>query len=711
MPTEEISVAPEIETELAIVALIGNPNSGKTTLFNALTGLRQKIANYPGVTVEKKLGVFMTQHGREAQMIDLPGAYSLTPQSPDEAVTRDVLLGVLPDTPRPDRVVCVVDAANLERNLYLACQVIELGLPTIIALNMFDLATANGDTIDVDELSRRLGVPVIPCSANSRAGIADLRIALSAPAVQPPDWKLPLPPLVDQSLETIRRELPPNQNFSFAQIRAMLVLLLSDERAEKIVVGLGWEHMLHRFRQARASLLEKLPSWQEDAISARYDHIGEICQDVLRRGADAADAPVSFTDRVDAVLIHPVWGWLIFLGIMALMFTSIFTFANYPMDGIQWLFNHAAVWVRDSMAPGDLRSLVTDGIIAGVGGVVKFLPQILILFLFIGLLEDSGYMARAAFIMDRVMSGVGLHGKSFIPLLSSYACAIPGIMATRTIENPKDRLATILISPLMSCSARLPVYALMIATLFPADDVPPWQKAGILMGMYALGTLTAFVFAWLFKRTILRGKPMPLVLELPPYRRPSLRTVLHGMWDRGNAFIRRAGTVILGLSIILWALAYYPKSGTEKPEEQLAQSYAGRMGKALEPALVPLGMNWKIGIGLIGAQAAREVFISTMGVVYAVGGGAEGENAEVDPDSLRKALLADKWPDGRIVFTPLVCLTIMIYFVYSMQCISTLAVMRRETNTWRWPVFAFVYMTGFAYVAALAFYQIGIRYF
>jgi ferrous iron transport protein B len=318
-------------------------------------------------------------------------------------------------------------------------------------------------------------------------------------------------------------------------------------------------------------------------------------------------------------------------------------------------------------------------------------------------------MARAAFIMDRVMSSVGLHGKSFIPLLSSYACAIPGIMATRTIENPKDRLATILVAPFMSCSARLPVYALMIATLFPADDVPAWQKAGILMAMYALGTLTAFAFAWLFKRTILRGRPLPLVLELPPYRRPSLRTVAQGMLDRANAFIRRAGTVILGLSIILWALAYYPRSGSEKPDEQLAQSYAGRMGKFIEPALIPLGMNWKIGIGLIGAQAAREVFVSTVGVVYSVGGA--DENAEVETDSVRKALLEDKWPDGRAVFTPLVCLTIMIYFVFSMQCISTLAVVRRETNTWRWPIFVFVYMTGFAYVASLAFYQIGFRYF
>ncbi len=707
MPTEEIDVAPEIQTELATVALIGNPNSGKTTLFNALTGLRQKIANYPGVTVEKKIGVFMTQHGREARMIDLPGTYSLTPQSPDEAVTRDVLLGVLPDTPRPDRVVCVVDAANLERNLYLASQVIELGVPTIIALNMIDLAQTNGDTIDVAELSRRIGVPVIPCSANTRAGLAELRIALSAPAGAPPDWKVPLPPLVDQSLEMIRTELPPNHHLGFAQIRAILILLLTDERADRLVVGLGWEHMRHRFRTARASLLEKLPTWQEDSIGARYGRIGEICEGVLRRGADAVDAKTSFTDRADAVLIHPVWGWLIFLTIMGLMFTSIFTLANYPMDGIKWLFGQAGEWVSTALPPGDLRSLITDGVIKGVGGVVVFLPQILILFLFIGLLEDSGYMARAAFIMDRVMSGVGLHGKSFIPLLSSYACAIPGIMATRTIENPKDRLATIMVAPFMSCSARLPVYGLMIATLFPTDDVPAWQKAGLLMGMYALGTLTAFAFAWLFKRTILRGRPLPLVLELPPYRRPSLRTVLQGMLDRAKAFIRRAGTIILGLSILLWALAYYPKSGAEKPDDQLAQSFAGRMGKFIEPALVPLGLNWKIGIGLIGAQAAREVFVSTVAVVYSVGGA--DNNAEAGTDSVRKALLEDKWPDGRLVFTPLVCLTIMIYFVFSMQCIATLAVVRRETNTWRWPVFLFFYMTGFAYLASLVFYQVGTR--
>ena len=707
MPTQEIDAATEIEAELATVALIGNPNSGKTTLFNALTGLRQKIANYPGVTVEKKIGVFMTQHGREARMIDLPGTYSLTPQSPDEAVTRDVLLGVLPDTPRPDRVVCVVDAANLERNLYLASQVIELGVPTIIALNMIDLAKTNGDTIDVAELSRRIGVPVIPCSANTRAGLAELRIALSAPAGPSPDWKVPLPPLVDQSLEMIRTELPPNHHLSFAQIRAILILLLTDERADRLVVGLGWEHMRHRFRTARASLLEKLPTWQEDSIGARYGRIGEICEGVLHRGADAVDAKTSFTDRTDAVLIHPVWGWLIFLTIMGLMFTSIFTLANYPMDGIKWLFGQAGEWVNTALPPGDLRSLITDGVIKGVGGVIVFLPQILILFLFIGLLEDSGYMARAAFIMDRVMSGVGLHGKSFIPLLSSYACAIPGIMATRTIENPKDRLATIMVAPFMSCSARLPVYGLMIATLFPTDDVPAWQKAGLLMGMYALGTLTAFAFAWLFKRTILRGRPLPLVLELPPYRRPSFRTVMQGMLDRAKAFIRRAGTIILGLSILLWALAYYPKSGAEKPDDQLAQSFAGRMGKFIEPALVPLGLNWKIGIGLIGAQAAREVFVSTVAVVYSVGGA--GDNAEAGTDSVRKALLEDKWPDGRLVFTPLVCLTIMIYFVFSMQCIATLAVVRRETNTWRWPVFLFFYMTGFAYLASLVFYQVGTR--
>ncbi len=744
--SDPVDLAP-VATRLT-VALIGNPNSGKTTLFNALTGLRQKVANYPGVTVEKKTGTFRTQHGEEAGVIDLPGTYSLLPQSPDEEVSRDVLLGLLPGTPKPDAVVCVVDASNLERNLYLVSQVLELGLPSVVALNMTDQAAALGHAIDAEELARRLGVPVVPMQASARVGLAELRVALSG-RLRAPDYKpLPLPELVEQAVESLRWELPNALDLPPSATRAALVLLLSDEQTGRLAEGFGWAHLTPRFRQSRAALSSKVPGWQDDAISTRYGRIGEICDGVLARAEAGADgiAP-SRTDRLDGVLLHPVWGWLVFLGLMALLFASIFTLASYPMDGIKWSFDKLAALAQGAMPPGDLRSLVVDGVVKGVGSVVVFLPQILILFLFIGLLEDSGYMARAAFLMDRLMSGVGLHGKSFVPLLSSYACAVPGIMATRTIEAPRDRLATILVAPFMSCSARLPVYALMITLLFPPETASAGAKALVLLGMYALGTLTAFAFAWLFKRTLLRGKPTPLAMELPPYRRPSWRTVGTGILDRAKAFLRRAGTVILALSIVLWALSYYPRGQDAKPDERLAESYAGKFGKAIEPVLSPLGFNWKLGIGLVGAQAAREVFVSTMAVVYAVGGEDEKPpeaeakptadakpatadsgiaagagvvptpkkdepKPEADEDETRMkgvadAMRADRWPDGRPVFTPLVALTVMIYFVFSLQCVSTVATARRETNTWRWPLFMFAYQTGFAWLAAFAFYQIG----
>ena len=745
--SESADLAP-VATRLT-VALIGNPNSGKTTLFNALTGLRQKVANYPGVTVEKKTGTFRTQHGEEAGVIDLPGTYSLLPQSPDEEVARDVLLGLVPGTPKPDAVVCVVDASNLERNLYLVSQVLELGLPAVVALNMTDQAAALGHAIDAEELARRLGVPVVPIQASARVGLAELRVALSgrlrAPAYKP----LPLPELVEQAVESLRWELPNALDLPPTATRAALVLLLSDEQTGRLAEAFGWAHLTPRFRQSRAALMAKVPGWQDDAIATRYGRIGEICDGVLTR-AEAGEGGMapSRTDRIDGVLLHPVWGWLAFLGLMALLFASIFTLASYPMDGIKWCFDKLAALVQVSMPPGDLRSLVSDGVVKGVGSVVVFLPQILILFLFIGLLEDSGYMARAAFLMDRLMSGVGLHGKSFVPLLSSYACAVPGIMATRTIESPRDRLATILVAPFMSCSARLPVYALMITLLFPPETASAGAKGLVLLGMYALGTLTAFAFAWLFKRTLLRGKPTPLAMELPPYRRPSWRTVGTGIYDRAKAFLRRAGTVILALSVVLWALSYYPRGQDAKPDERLAESYAGKFGKAIEPVLSPLGFNWKLGIGLVGAQAAREVFVSTMAVVYAVGGEDEkppetgpkpaveakpsvadsgiaagpgvapapkkedDKKPEADEDETRMkgvadAMRADRWPDGRVVFTPLVALTVMIYFVFSLQCVSTVATARRETNTWRWPLFMFAYQTGFAWLAAFAFYQVG----
>ena len=410
----------------------------------------------------------------------------------------------------------------------------------------------------------------------------------------------------------------------------------------------------------------------------------------------------SASDRIDAVVTHPVWGWLVLAVVMTLLFVSIFSFAQAPMD---WIGNHTtalANWIKGAMPAGELRNLITDGIIGGVGTIITFLPQILILFFFIGLLENTGYMARAAFIMDRLMSRVGLNGKSFIPLLSSYACAIPGIMATRTIEDPKDRLATILVAPLMSCSARLPVYLLMIAALLPGSGVSLAEKVGIMVLMYALGTLGAFGFAWLFKRTLLKGKPPLMIMELPPYRLPRIKDVCLHMVERAGLFLKRAGTVILAISIVLWYLSAHPKAPEgSTATQQLAQSFAGRAGHLIEPVIKPIGFDWQIGIGLISSFAAREVFVSTMGVVF------NAEADEGDTTTLQKALHSARWPDGRMLFTPLVCFTLMIFYVFAMQCMSTIAVVRRETNSWRWPLFQTAYMTGAAWILSFIVYQAG----
>jgi ferrous iron transport protein B len=436
----------------------------------------------------------------------------------------------------------------------------------------------------------------------------------------------------------------------------------------------------------------------EAIVKARYEFVQDVCAQSIQTGTDDGQ---DISDRLDSILTHRVWGWAVFLGLMGLMFFSIFTLAAYPMDWIDGGFAWIGSMIKSRMPPGDLRNLITDGVVAGVGGVLVFLPQILILFFFIGLLEDTGYMARAAFIMDRFMSRVGLHGKSFIPLLSSYACAIPGIMATRTIENPKDRLVTILVAPLMSCSARLPVYTLMIATLLPATTVPALRKAGMMMALYVFGTASAFLFAWFFKRTLMRGETPVLIMELPPYRWPHWSSVFMQMVGRAKLFVKRAGTVILGLSILLWFLAAYPKSGSDDASAQLSQSFAGKLGHAIEPIIKPLGFDWKIGIGLVGSFAAREVFVSTMSIVYNV---EESDDATVP---LRESLLKEKWPDGRAVFTPLVCISLMVFYVLALQCISTIAVVKRETNGWRWPMFQLAYMTGSAYIASLVVYQVG----
>ncbi len=684
-----------------IYALVGNPNCGKSTLFNALTGLKQKVGNYPGVTVEKKMGETYSQHGRAMKIIDLPGAYSLAARSPDEAVTRDVLLGRRADTPQPDRILCIIDASNLERNLYLVHQILDLGRPVILVLNMMDLAAQAGLDIRVARLEHELGIPVIACEAVNGKGLVELKLAMSR--VELPlarhRWDVPAP--IAPAVAELQASLTDNDRRSPLVARAEALLLLTDFDTVRVAGSTPLSARTHEILSHWQKRWEgEGTDWAGTLVGGRYDAIAKICQEVILKTGEIGP---SLSDKIDAVVVHPLWGWLVLGGVMTALFLSIFTLAEYPMN---WIDAHVAMlgnWVKGVMPPGDLRDLLSDGVIGGVGGVVTFLPQILILFFFIGLLENTGYMARAAFIMDRLMSRVGLNGKSFIPLLSSYACAIPGIMATRTIEDPKDRLVTILVAPLMSCSARLPVYLLMIAALLPGGSVPVFTKVGIMLLMYALGTLGAFGFAWLFKRTLLKGAPPLMIMELPPYRLPRLRDVVMHMFERAGLFLKRAGTIILGISIVLWFLTTYPKhpNPDAAATEQIAYSFAGRAGHALEPVIKPLGFDWRIGIGLITSFAAREVFVSSMGVIF----GAESTNDDTTP--LRVALQKATWPDGAPVFTALVCFTLMVYYVFAMQCMSTVAVVKRETNGWKWPLFQIVYMTGTAWLVCLIIYQTG----
>ena len=683
------------EDKTCTVAIAGNPNSGKSTLFNALTGLRQKVGNYPGVTVEKKIGRFYGSHGEAFDLLDLPGTYSLQTRSPDEAVARDVLLGRRADTPAPDVVLCVVDATNLERNLYLVTQLADLGLPLVVALVMVDLAERDGWVINVPELSRRLGCPVVPTVAAQGKGLVELRQAMTRQLQGVAPHRASLPPEIEAAgrlvSESIARECTRTK---FPLTEAILFVSGTKEQAEAAPLA---------FQPALMAARRELAGAGVDALSAtvhaRYAWIETVIEHSIRarQGSES-----TLSDRLDAVFTHKIWGWAVFLAVMAGMFFTIFRLAEVPMGWIELGQDALNNWIGRVMPGGDFRDLLTSGILAGVGGVVVFLPQILILFFFIGLLEDTGYLARAAFLMDRVMCRVGLHGKSFVPMLSSFACAIPGIMGTRTIENPKDRLVTILVAPLMSCSARLPVYSLMIAVLLPAG-FSSWHKAGLMLALYALGLSAAFGMAWLFRRTLFKGDRSVLLLEMPPYRRPSLRVTLVRMWERARLFLRQAGTVILAISVIIWALSTYPKPAnvTATPALALENSAAGRLGRALEPVIAPLGYDWKIGIGIISSFAAREVFVGTMSVIYSIESGKE------DTPALRQAMLGERRADGSGTYTPLVCLSLMVFYVLAMQCLSTLAVVRRETNSWRWPLFQFAYMTMLAWLGAFLVFQGG----
>ncbi len=770
-PADSCHVSPV--TRHPFVILTGNPNCGKTTLFNALTGLRAKVGNYAGVTVERKEGKLLgTPAKSDIRVLDLPGTYSLSPNSLDEQISRDVLLNRLPELPPPGLIVVVVDASNLQRNLYYATQVVELGHPTLIALNMVDVAEANGQRIDAGKLGEILGVPVLPIVASAGTGIADLKqkiISMLADATRlsgrvesgtvgqasrlspsssendfrdrrdacptlRPKLFCQLPGLFRIEATGLADLLAATFQERRMQATAEALLLLSNEKA----LASSKEHYPQKIQDAVAAARKRLEAhgidWRGAPIEWRYARIAEIQQAVT---SELAPPGETFSDRLDRILTHKIWGTLIFIGVMTLMFQSIFTFAHLPMDALQAMVDWLGDGIGKLIPPGDLNSLLVNGMVAGVGAVIVFLPQILLLFLFIGFLEDTGYMARAAFLMDRLMSKIGLHGKSFIPMLSSYACAIPGIMATRTIETPKDRLVTILVAPLMSCSARLPVYTLLIAACIPDLKILGILKLqGLTMlAMYLLGTVVALLMAWLFKKTLLKGETPMLIMELPPYKRPLLRVVARHMWDRARLFLRRAGTVILGINILLWFLATYPKINVEslngstvKSETQpagstiqqssnptipspaelagarLRNSFAGRMGRAIEPIIAPLGFDWKMGIGIITSFAAREVFVSTMSTVYNVG---QADNSEAGTKTLAQTLRAQTRTDGTPVYTTLVAITLMVFYVFALQCASTVVVVRRETNSWKWPLFQWVYMGILAWGLAFITYQGG----
>ncbi len=727
------------------VVLTGNPNCGKTTLFNALTGLRAKVGNYAGVTVERKEGRLSGATApNPVTMLDLPGTYSLSPQSLDEQISRDVLFNRVPEVPPASLIVLVVDASNLQRNLYYATQVIELGYPVVLALNMVDVAEVNGLELDDGKLSGELGVPVYPLVASTGQGVATLREGILAQLVQQrasssstfsslrerPHFYT-IPDSFQEKVDDLAEQLARQQPRSVVLPEAEALLLLSDERASESMQSN--DEVKQTVARSRRELEEAGCDWRSAVIEARYTRIAQIQERVVTENMVLHE---TFSDKLDRVLTDKIWGMLIFVGIMAVMFQSIFTLAEYPMKGIQAGVGVVGEYIGRALPPGDLHSLLVDGVIAGVGAVVVFLPQICLLFLFIGLLEDTGYMARAAFLMDRLMSKVGLHGKSFIPMLSSFACAIPGIMATRTIETPKDRLVTILVAPLMSCSARLPVYTLLIAACIPKKALFGFlgTQGLTMLSMYLLGIVMALLMAWLFKKTLLKGETPLLIMELPPYKKPVLKIVLRHMWERSKIFLRRAGTVILGISILLWFLATYPRSSRIEQDfatqrqgivasatldanaknDQLAElekqqagavlrnSFAGRLGRAIEPVIKPLGFDWKIGIGIIASFAAREVFVSTMSTVYNVGSGKDKET-----DDLANILKTQQHPDGSRVYTPLIGVTLMVFYVLALQCVSTMAVVRRETNSWKWPVFQWAYMAVLAWTMAFVTYQGG----
>ncbi len=709
-------------SDLPTIAVVGNPNTGKSTLFNNLTGLRQKTANYPGVTVERHTGQLFLDQG-EVTLIDVPGAYSLAAHSLDEMVSADILLGRISDSKLPDAIMVVVDSTNLRRNLFMVTQILELGLPVVIALNMIDLARKRGISIDSALLSKELGVAVVPVVAGEPEGTARLKTALQEALNQTPAERTSLVPQIRDAARTLLATLANNtqQLTSFDIERAIID---SDGAAEARLLESG----SIASRDPLQDIREKLaPGSSVAALEARarYTWIDQVVKKVESR--QKTSRPI--TDLIDRVTSHSFWGMVLFLAIMATVFQAVFSWAGPLMDMIDSATGALGTVVGNVLPEGALASLIVDGAIAGVGAVIIFLPQILILFAFIIFLEDSGYMARAAFLMDRLMRACGLSGQSFIPMLSSFACAIPGIMATRVIPNPRDRLATMIAAPFMTCSARLPVYALLIAAFVPDMTIGGIFNAQglVLFSLYMLGIVGGILTALIMKRFALKGPTPTFLIEIPPYRLPNPKSMAIKLLDRGKIFVRRAGTVIFSVAVVIWALVYFPRpeSLLKDYEEQrtavsitaadpadadrqialidqqesaalLEQSFLGRAGRSVQPVFAPLGWDWKVTAGVIASFPAREVVVAVLGTIYAV-----GSDVDATDKRLMQRLRNARDIDGNPVFTPGMAIGLMIFYAFCLQCMATVAIMRRETNGWKWPIAAWCYMTGLGYVGAL----------
>lgn len=684
------------------VALVGPPNCGKTTLFNALTGLRQQVGNYPGVTVEKKTGTARTPHGEKVEVIDLPGAYSLIPRSPDERVTRDVLLGLQEGESAPDRVLCVVDAGSLERQMPLVLQVLEAGLPVILILNRKDIAEASGIRIDAAALSVRLGgTPVLLSQANAGLGVVEIRQAITKRDIPAPGRLWRGDAVLEEALAACSTgDVPPS-------------LVLSDEHflEEAKVPG----EFRERLREIRDSFERSEGRSVEEAIeAARMELVVSISRDAVFGGSGNEDHRM--TARMDAVLLHRFWGWPVFFGIFFLLFWSVFSGGEIPSQGIDWLHERLSGWIEATLGEGNLRDLILDGVLEGVFGVLGFLPQILILFLGMGILESCGYMARAAYLMDGVMRKVGLPGRAFVPLLSGYACALPGMMAARTISNDRDRLLTLLVLPWVGCSARLPVFVLLVSVLFTAAGWSPlYQGVGLFL-LYFCGTAGALLAARVLRPVITREAPAHLLMELPRFQWPDFRYIGWTLFDRGRMFVRRMGGVIVVLSVIIWALSAYPRQDEAPRQVQVEHSYMGQVGKVLEPVFAPMGYDWRISTGILASFAAREVFNSHMGILLAADEGARPEEAsgeeagrEVEADdyeTLGARFASAARADGSPLFTPPVVISLMVFFVFALQCFPTVAVALRETGSRKWALLQLCGMTLTAYFGAWIAYAV-----